>query len=185
MSDNDIHDWRRDEEDGLEASKREFEPRREPSEPQPATPAQAYAPAHVAPGPAGVRAQAISCPNCQYNLTGATIGMACPECGMIVGGGLLGANNMPASGKAVASLVLGIVSILGCMFYGIPAMICGPLALIFARQAKGQAQRGEVNPSSENMAMAGFVCGLIGTIMGAVVLVIIVGFIAIAILSSP
>lgn len=138
------------------------------------------------PAAAAVRPSAIACPNCHYNLTGARLGMGCPECGMIVGAGLLGVgSNMPTSGKAVAAMVLGILSIIGCMTYGLISIICGPLAIIFARQAKAQSQRGEVSPSSEGMATAGLVTGIIGTIIGGLALLAIGGFIVMAIVASP
>lgn len=134
---------------------------------------------------APLRVSNTVCPNCGYNLTGATIGMGCPECGMIVGVGLLGAHSLPTSGKAVAAMVLGILSILGCMSYGLFSIVCGPLAILFALQAKGQSRRGEVSPSSEGMATAGLVCGIIGTVIGGVALLVFGGFFAAMILSAP
>ncbi len=92
---------------------------------------------------------------------------------MIVGSGLLGAQGMPTSGKAVASLVLGILSIVGCCMGGLPGVVCGGLAVIFSRGVKTQILRGEVHPSSQGMAVAGFVCGLIGLILGALFLAVI------------
>jgi len=69
----------------------------------------------------------------------------------------------PTSGLAIASLVLGIVSIIGCFLYGLPSVICGPLAIYFANRAKKQYAAGEASASSRGMAQAGFVCGIIGT----------------------
>jgi len=189
MSDDDIHDWRRDGEDGLEASKQEFQPRREELQEPGVSEQEAMGqadqagraePRDVQRTPAEVRVQAIACPNCRYNLTGATIGMACPECGVVVGSGLLGASAMPTSGKAVASLVLGIVGLVGCCAWGLSGVICGGLAIILTRGVKGQVLRGEVNPSSQGMATAGFVCGLIGFILGMLLL----GFMAFAVISG-
>lgn len=178
MSDDDIHDWRRDGEDGLDPSKQEFRPRRDEARGDDAAEEAAAKsatknPADVQRTPAAVRVQAIACPNCRYNLTGATIGMACPECGVVVGSGLLGANAMPTSGKAVASLVLGIIGLVGCCVWGVSGVVCGGLAMILSRGVKEQVLRGEVNPSSQGMATAGFVCGLIGLILGGLVLGII------------
>lgn len=195
MSDQDDQPWRGDEEIEREpvadaaTPSDAYLPPEVPMETHPETypPATAdYAPAHPGSLPgAQVRASSIACPNCGYNLTGATIGMGCPECGMIVGAGLLGAANMPTTGKAVASMVLGILSILGCMSYGLISIICGPLAIIFARQTKRLALDGGVSPSSESMATAGLVCGIIGTVIGAVAFLVIGGFIVMAIAAGP
>lgn len=185
MSDDVNHDERRDGEEERDASKQEFQPRRDERRDR-VIPEQAEAAGELGPSgksvppvdvqrtPADVRVQAIACPNCQYNLTGATIGMACPECGVIVGSGLLGANAMPTSGKAVASLVLGIIGLVGCCMWGLSGVICGGLAMIFSRGVRAQVLRGEVNPSSLGMATAGFVCGLIGFIMGGLMLGLLV-----------
>ena len=73
---------------------------------------------------------------------------------------------LPTSGYSVASLVLGIASIVTCMFYGLPSLICGPLALIFSNSAAKDIKAGTVNPSSAGMAKAGKICGLIGLFLG-------------------
>lgn len=66
------------------------------------------------------------------------------------------ANNMPPAanpgrGFAIASLVLGILSIFIC------AIIAGPLGIIFGAVAKG---KGSTSP----MATAGIVCGIVGVV---------------------
>ena len=119
----------------------------------------------------------IQCPNCGYNLTGVQLGSACPECNLIIGRGALGGPTLPTSGYAVASLVLGICSItIGCGTYGVLSIICGPLALIFSRKATLQIREGGMSGSSNGLKTAGFVTGLIGTIVGALAMVGIVLF---------
>ncbi len=123
----------------------------------------------------------VFCIQCGYNLTGVAIGSTCPECGRRVAPSFHG-QVLPSSGKAVASMVLGICSIVGCLFYGIPAITCGPLAIIFAVLAKGQIQRGEVSGASKGMAIAGMICGIIGTCLA----LLFIGFIVVAIMfGSP
>jgi len=73
---------------------------------------------------------------------------------------------LPTSGYSVASLVLGIASIVTCMFYGLTSLICGPLALVFSSLAAKDIKAGTVNPSSAGMAKAGKICGLIGLFLG-------------------
>jgi uncharacterized protein DUF4190 len=118
----------------------------------------------------------VFCVQCGYNLTGVAIGSTCPECGRTVAPSFHG-QMLPTSGKAVASMVLGICSIVGCVMYGIPSLICGPLAIIFAIMAKKQVARGEAGSSSTGMATAGLICGIIGLTM----VVLFIGLIAVMI----
>jgi len=106
----------------------------------------------------------VFCVACGYNLTGVAIGSTCPECGRTVAASFHG-QLLPTSGKAIASLVLGIVSIVGCIMYGIPSLICGPLAIIFSRLARRQINQGEAGGASASMATAGMICGIIGLVM--------------------
>jgi len=73
---------------------------------------------------------------------------------------------LPTSGYAVASLVLGIASLALCLFYGLPSLVCGPLALVFSNMAGKDIRAGKVNPSSAGLAKAGKICGLIGLLLG-------------------
>ena len=88
---------------------------------------------------------------------------------------------LPTSGYAVASLVLGIASLVLCMFYGLPALICGPLALVFSNMAGKDIRAGRVNPSSAGLAKAGKICGLIGLFLGILIVLTVVLFIVYAI----
>lgn len=65
--------------------------------------------------------------------------------------------------KAIASLVLGIVSIVG-IFFGLSliGLICGIVAIILGNQARREGGGG--------IATAGFVCGIIGTSFCALIL---------------
>lgn len=116
----------------------------------------------------------MPCVSCGYDLTGITLGSRCPECGSVV---RFGGPDLPGSGKAVTSLVLGILSIVGCMIYGLPAIIMGGLAIIFAQIARTDMRSNKVSPNSRGLATAGLVCGIIGTSLG----VLYVGFFAVMI----
>lgn len=65
------------------------------------------------------------------------------------------------NGMAIAALVLGIVSIVTAILFGaygaFIGLACGILAIIFSTKAK------KVQPSG--MATAGFVLGIIGTVI--------------------
>lgn len=75
--------------------------------------------------------------------------------------------------NATATLVLGICSIVGCIIYGVPGLICGIIALVlhqkdkkvFATDPSGYA-------ASYKNARAGFVCAVIGTSLSALYFVI-------------
>jgi len=180
MKDEDFSDWRRDEPDGDAGAEGASEGG------SPGVSGGASAPRHAAtPGPSGLSVSEVQCPNCGYNLTGATIGMTCPECGMIVGAGLLHAGGKATSGKAIASMVLGILSIVGCMTYGVASLLLGPLAILFSRLAVRQIKRGEVGGSSSGMATAGLVCGIIGSVIGVLCVVLLASFFTLAISSQP
>ena len=91
------------------------------------------------------------------------------------GGDYGGNNNLP---NANATLVLGIISIVGCFMYGVPGFICGVIALSLHGKDKrlynSNPQRYE---NSFKNAKAGFVCAVIGTSLSAIfVLVLILAF---------
>lgn len=97
------------------------------------------------------------------------------------GGGGFGQQNLP---NATASLVLGIIAIPACCFYGIFGLIFGVIAWILGA---GDIKKYELNPSlytesSYKNAKAGKICGMIATILSALMVVmfilIIVGVVA-------
>jgi len=79
----------------------------------------------------------------------------------------------PGKGKAIASLVLGIVSLVFAWlpFFG---LILGIVGLVLAAGAGREGFTG-------GLKTAGFVCSLIGTIIGALYLVIFIIGIALSI----
>ncbi len=84
---------------------------------------------------------------------------------------------LATSGYAVASLVLGIASLVTCFCYALPPLICGPLALVFSNIAMRDIRAGSANPSSLGLAKAGKICGLIGLLLaiGAWILGVVIG----------
>jgi hypothetical protein len=92
--------------------------------------------------------------------------------------------------NATAVLVLGILSIVGCMCYGIVGLICGIIALVLAKKDRALYA---INPigytdASYKNLNAGRVCAIIGTSLSALY-VLIVGvyfvFLGTLILSDP
>ena len=108
------------------------------------------------------------CIVCGYEIVGFKVGDSCPECGSVVlqfspGGAL-------RSRKAKASLVLGVVSILSLPLYGIVGIVCGVLAMYFAKKARGSVQSGLAPVSSLGMATSGKICGCVGVVINSVLI---------------
>lgn len=82
------------------------------------------------------------------------------------------ASDVPSSGWAVASLVVGIVSILLYPF----AIITGPLAIIFFYLARRQIAVTPPTHKGMGMAIAGLVTGIIGSLLGLLVVIGVVAF---------
>lgn len=95
--------------------------------------------------------------------------------------------NLPNS---TVALILGILSIPACCCYGILGLILGIIAWVLSN---GDIKKFNLNPnlytpSSFKNAKAAKVCGIIGTILGAIYLIAIIAFIAIfgfAAISDP
>lgn len=78
--------------------------------------------------------------------------------------------------NATATLVLGIISIIGAFCYGFVGIVCGVIGLILGNKA---VKEYEANPSaftgnSYNNAKAGRICSIIGLILGILIGVVVV-----------
>ncbi len=85
--------------------------------------------------------------------------------------------NTGPSGRAIATLVLGILSLIPCFLFltGIPAIIMG--------RSEIQAVRsGQANASGETLARVGYVLGIIGSIFGAAIIMMWACIIALGLL---
>jgi len=132
----------------------------------------------------------VSCPKCSHRFVlsapadadrgEAIVLPASPGGGAATPFGQQPFQTLPSSGFAIASLVLGIISIPSCIFYGLPSLICGILAVIFAKNASRDVAAGRVSPGSASMASAGRICGWIGLGLTAVWGFIIALFIVLA-----
>lgn len=126
---------------------------------------------------ADVRAPSgVACFSCGYNLVGVRIGDPCPECGTAVN--QFGTSNQ-TQGKAVASMVLGIVSLVTCMAYGVIGMPRAILAIVYAKKARLAVQAGAAPVTSLGMATAGRVCGWIGVVLNGIGLTFLLFYLAI------
>jgi len=96
---------------------------------------------------------------------------SCPECGKPIWDSNI---QPPTSGLAIASMVIGIVSIPSCMFYGLGALILGPLAIIFGEIANRQFKRGYRAGNTKGFAFTGRICGWVSFTIGAAFVIILV-----------
>ncbi|MFV2121963.1 DUF4190 domain-containing protein, partial [Streptomyces sp. Act-28] len=77
----------------------------------------------------------------------------------------------PANGLGIASMVIGIVSLVTCFLYGF-GIVLGILALVFGIIGRKRVRRGEA--SNGGMATAGIVTGAVGIVLGALFLGVVV-----------
>ncbi len=85
--------------------------------------------------------------------------------------------NQPANlPNATAVLVLGIISIIGALCYGITGVICGIIGLVLANKDRKlyQATPELYSSSSYSTSNAGRTCSIIGLILGSLVLLIMI-----------
>lgn len=85
-------------------------------------------------------------------------------------------SNLP---NATAALVLGIISIVGALCYGVVGVICGIIGLMLANKDRKlyQATPELYSASSYSTLNAGRTCSIIGLIIGALfVLLILISF---------
>lgn len=94
------------------------------------------------------------CPICAFPLPPGTA--YCLHCG---GATTLAPAKPTTPGTSVASLVLGILSLICC--FPVVDLILGIIALVCAAKSK------KVLGNRDGLATAGFVCGIIGVVMGA------------------
>jgi hypothetical protein len=79
--------------------------------------------------------------------------------------------NLP---NATAVLVLGICSIVGCILYGLPGLVCGIIALVLSKKDRALYFSNPVKyGESFKISNAGRVCAIVGTCLSGAYLVIV------------
>ncbi len=133
-------------------------------------------PEYPTPNESPTAKEGVHCLSCGYDLVGVAIGQHCPECGSVI---MQFATRRQTSGKAVASMVLGIISIVTCAGYGVIGMPCAILAIVFAKKARLAIQDGTAPVNSQSMATAGRVCGWIGVVLNGLTLLLLIFYLLI------
>lgn len=82
----------------------------------------------------------------------------------------------PNDGMATASMVVGILSLIGISCYGVPSLILGPIAIALGLSARSRINNSGGTLGGSGFATAGWITGLVGTILGAMFLLLFVGF---------
>ncbi|WP_330264139.1 DUF4190 domain-containing protein [Streptomyces griseorubiginosus] len=75
----------------------------------------------------------------------------------------------PQNGMGVAAMVLGIISCVMFCLYGVLSLVLGIIAIVLGVKGRKKAARGEA--TNHGQAQAGFIMGIIGTILGLAVIV--------------
>lgn len=92
----------------------------------------------------------------------------------------LSSSNQPSNlPNATTALVLGIISLVGALCYGIIGVICGIIGLVLANKDRKlyQAAPELYSTSSYSTLNAGRVCSIIGLILGSLVVLVMVFYI--------
>lgn len=87
---------------------------------------------------------------------------------------------LPALPNATTSLVLGILSLVGCFLYAVPGFILGIIGLVLANKDRKlyQLNPGMFSAASYSNSNAGRICSLIGVILSSICLLFVVIVIA-------
>ena len=116
----------------------------------------------------------VYCTSCGCQLDGLHIGEPCPNCRVPVGSAAQ--NGVKTNGSAIAALVLGICSFVGCFFYAVPGIVCAVLAIFFAGKVRRGVASGEIHASSLSTANAGRVCGIVSLCLSILALLAIIAW---------
>lgn len=85
--------------------------------------------------------------------------------------------NMPQNlPNATASLVLGIISIVGAFCYGVVGLVCGIIGLVLANKDRKlyNAYPDMYSPNSFSTSNAGRTCSIIGVILSSLIFLIMI-----------
>lgn len=86
----------------------------------------------------------------------------------------------PTEGMAVAAMVIGIVGLAGACMYGIGTLI-SPVALFLGRSSMKKIDASQGQLGGRGMAQAGFIMGIIGTVLLVLAILAVAGIVAIGV----
>lgn len=85
-------------------------------------------------------------------------------------------NNQISLPNSTAVLVLGIISIVGCIMYGVVGLVCGIIALVLSKKDMELYQTfpEKYSLNSYNNLKAGRTCAIVGTSLSAIFFLFII-----------
>lgn len=83
---------------------------------------------------------------------------------------------LPTAPMAIVGMVLGILAVTSMFCYGFPGLIFGIAAIITSRLGLAACRRAREEVQGEGLATAGLITGWIGTIGGALFVLVIVAY---------
>jgi hypothetical protein len=100
----------------------------------------------------------LYCTSCSYKLTGLCAEGDCPQCGFPIQDSF-DVHTSPA--LAIASLMIGIISLASWLGSAAPSLALGPIAIIIGVIALCQSRKGNCSSSIKLFALIGLICGFI------------------------
>ena len=76
---------------------------------------------------------------------------------------------------AIAALVVGLISLFAAMFDGVPGVIFGSVAVFLGLRARSRIKRSAGMLQGGGLALAGWIAGLCGIVLGLVFAVLLLG----------
>jgi hypothetical protein len=76
---------------------------------------------------------------------------------------------------AIAALVVGAISPMAAMFYGVPGVIAGSIAVFLGLSSRRRIKRSGGTLHGGGLALAGWIVGVCGILLGLVVAVFLFG----------
>ena len=95
--------------------------------------------------------------------------------------GLVAPNNR----FAIPALILGILSITGLCCYGVGGPLLGIPAIILGHIAKREIRESAGAQGGQGLAQAGFITGIVGSVLGVLGFIVVILFIGFASLADP
>jgi hypothetical protein len=86
----------------------------------------------------------------------------------------------PNEGLGLAAMIIGIISLVGSCAYGL-GLLGSPAALIMGRIAMKRIDRSEGRLGGRGMALAGFILGIVGTVLLVLSIIAVVIIIVVAV----
>jgi hypothetical protein len=72
----------------------------------------------------------------------------------------------PTDSQAILALVLGVLSPIGALFYGLPGVVLGALAIFFGLRSRRRIKKAGGALAGGGMALAGWIVGAVGLVTG-------------------